>query len=287
MLPPRRRLLLCLFIIAGVLVSVPTFAENKRTQRSNRAPKKPVAAAPTPTKTPPLVFASGETLAYTATLNELPAGDGELRLRKEQQDGREVYRFTAQARSNELVDYLYQRRDAAEALFTATNYAPVSFWVRSTENDRQREYGVEYDPQTQQLIGRATRRNRTKERMLPAGAVYDPVSALYLLRSRNFLPGATLEAEVFTGRGHYRVLAQVVGKETVELSSGRRSAIRLHPEVFSLDKASPENLLPSETTLWVTTDAAHTPLKVESYLPFGCVVVELNEQAEQSTQPKK
>jgi hypothetical protein len=234
-----------------------------------------------------LVFASGETLAYTATLNELPAGDGELRLRKERQDGREVYRFTAYARSNELVDYLYRRRDTAEALFTATNYAPVSFWVRSKENDRHREYGVQYDPQTQRLIGRATRRDRTRERTLPAGAVYDPASALYLLRSRNFLPGTTLEAEVFTGRGHYRVLAQVVGKETVDLTSGRRPAIRLHPEVFSLDKASQENLLPSETTLWVTTDATHTPLKVESYLPFGRVVVELNERVEEAAHSTK
>lgn len=280
MLPPRRRSFLCLLIITGVLISFPTFAENKRTQRSTTAPKKPAAAAPTLTKTPPLVFASGETLAYTATLNELPAGDGELRLRQEQQDGREVYRFTAHARSNELVDYLYHRRDTAEALFTATNYMPMFFRVQSKENERQREYGVQYDPQTQQLIGRVTRRDRTKERTLPAGAVYDPVSALYLLRSRNFLPGATLEAEIFTGKEHYRVLAQVVGKETVELSSGRRSAIRLHPEVFSLDNASPNNLLPSETTLWVTTDATHTPLKIESYLPLGRVVVELNEQAE-------
>jgi hypothetical protein len=233
------------------------------------------------------VFASGETLAYTAMLNELPAGDGELRLRKEQHDGRDVYRFTAQARSNELVDYLYRRRDTAEALFTATNYAPVSFWIRSKENDRQREYGVEYDPQTQKLIGRAKRRDQTKERTLPAGAVYDPVSALYLLRSRNFLPGATLEAEVFTGRAHYRVLAQVIGKETVELRSGRHPSIRLHPEVFSLDKASSDNLLPSETILWVTTDPTHIPLKIESYLPIGRVVVELNERAEEAPQSKK
>jgi len=45
----------------------------------------------------PAAFARGETLAYTAMLNELPAGDAEVRLRQERQDGREVYRVTAQA----------------------------------------------------------------------------------------------------------------------------------------------------------------------------------------------
>jgi hypothetical protein len=270
----RQHLLMSLIVTVSVCVHLPTFAETKRPQRSTTTPKHP-AKAPTPTKMAPLVFAQGERLSYIATLNELPAGEGELSLRKERNDGREVYRFTAQARSNELVDYLYRRRDTAEAMFTAANYMPVFFRVRSKENERQREYGVQYDPQTQTLIGQVKRRDRMKERTLPAGTVYDPVSALYLLRSRNFLPGTTLEAEVFTGRDHYRVRARVIGKERIILGTEQRQAIRLQPEVFSLDKTSQENLLPRETTLWVTADAAHTPLKIESYLPLGRVVVEL------------
>lgn len=275
MLLARHRLLMSLFVAVGVCVSLPTFAETKRPQHSTTAPKHPSVKVLTPAKTVPLVFAQGERLSYTATLNELPAGEGELSLRKERNDGRDVYRFTAQARSNELVDYLYRRRDTAEALFTAATYMPVFFRVRSTENERQREYGVQYDPQTQTLVGQMKRRNRMKERTLPAGTVYDPVSALYLLRSQSFLPGAILEAEVFTGRDHYRVRARVIGKERIALGTEHRQAIRLQPEVFSLDKASQENLLPSETTLWVTADATHTPLKIESYLPLGRVVVEL------------
>jgi hypothetical protein len=276
MLLARHRLLMSLFVAVSVCVSLPTFAETKRPQRSTTASKPPPVKDPIPAKTDSLIFAQGERLAYTATLNELPAGEGELYLRKEQNDGREVYRFTAQARSNELIDYLYRRRDTAEAMFAAANYTPVFFRVRSKENERQREYGVQYDPQTQTLVGQVKRRDRMKERTLPAGTVYDPVSALYLLRSRNFLAGTTLEAEVFTGRDHYRVLARVIGKERITLGTGQRQAIRLQPEVFSLDKASQKNLLPPETTLWVTADATHTPLKIESYLPIGRVVVELN-----------
>jgi hypothetical protein len=264
--------------MVSVCVSLPAFAETKRQRRSTTAPKKPSVKAPTPAPTAPLVFAQGERLAYTATLNELPAGEGELSLRKEHNDGHEVYHFTAQARSNELVDYLYRRRDTAEATFTAANYMPVFFRLRSKENERQREYGVRYDPQTQTLVGQVKRRDRVKERTLPVGTVHDPASALYWLRSQSFLPGVTLEAEVFTGRDHYRVRARVIGKERITLGTAQRQAIRLQPQVFSLDKISQENLLPPETTLWVTADAAHTPLKIESYLPLGHVVVELTGQ---------
>ncbi|NOT56236.1 MAG: DUF3108 domain-containing protein [Deltaproteobacteria bacterium] len=278
MLFPHQRVLMSLVVLVSVCVSLPTFAETKRQRRSATAPKKPSVKAPTPAPPVPLVFARGERLAYTATLNELPAGEGELSLRKEQDDGREVYRFTAQARSNELVDYLYRRRDSAEATFTAANYMPVFFRLRSKENERHREYGVQYDPRTQTLIGQVKRRDRVKERTLPAGTAHDPASALYLLRSQDFQPGTTLEAEVFTGRDHFRVRARVIGKERITLGTGQRQAIRLQPEVFSLDKASGDNLLPSETTLWVTADAAHTPLKIESYLPLGHVVVELTGQ---------
>ncbi|MSQ48212.1 MAG: DUF3108 domain-containing protein [Deltaproteobacteria bacterium] len=277
MLLLRQRILMALVVMVSVCVNLPTFAETKRQRRSTTAPKKPLAKAPTPAPTAPLVFV-GEQLAYTATLNELPAGEGELSLRTGRNDGHEVYRFVAQARSNELVDYLYRRRDTAEATFAAANYMPVFFRLRSTENERQREYGVRYDPQTQTLVGQVKRRDRVKERTLPAGTVHDPASAFYWFRSQNFLPGSTLETEVFTGRDHYRVRARVIGKEKITLGTVQRQAIRLQPEVFSLDNASQDNLLPSETTLWVTADASHTPLRIESHLSLGQVVVELTGQ---------
>ena len=68
----------------------------------------------------------------------------------------------------------------------------------------------------------------------------------------------------------------MVKKEDVPLTSGVRPAIRLHPAVFSLDEAPQENLLPPETTLWVAADETHTPLKLESFMPIGRLVVELN-----------
>src|SRR4030095_5121617 len=96
-------------------------------------PKRAPQANPTMTqsRTASAIFSQGESLSYIATLNELPAGEGEARLHKEQQEGREVYRFTARARSSEWVDYLYTRRDTAEAVFTVSDYGPISFRLLS------------------------------------------------------------------------------------------------------------------------------------------------------------
>jgi hypothetical protein len=236
-----------------------------------------VIPIPAPAQTAANVFARGETLSYTALLNQLPAGDAEIHLHKEQQDGREVYRVTGEARTNELIDYLYRLRGTAEGTFTANGLTPVLFRLMYSDNGRPRELAVHYDATTKTLQGRVKKKDKVTERSVPATEVYDPSTALYLFRSANLTPGKPFQVEVFTGKERYRITAQVVRKEDVQLVSGTRPALRLHPMVFSLDDTPQKNLLPDETTLWVATDATHTPLKLESLVPIGQVVVELSQ----------
>jgi hypothetical protein len=258
-------------VVALLLPGSPARAADKRPPR-----RAAVTPAPSQSHTASAVFARGETLSYTALLNEFPAGDAEIRLRKEQQDGREVYRVTGQARTNELIDYLYRLRGTAEGMFTANGLTPVLFRVAYTDNDRPRELAVRYDAKTKTLLGSVKRKDRVTERSVPATDVYDPSTALYLFRNSELTPGKAFQVEVFTGKERYRITAQVIRKENVQLTSGTRPALRLHLMVFSLDDAPQKNLLPDETTLWVATDATHTPLKLESFVPIGQVVMELS-----------
>lgn len=257
------------FVFTSVLL---LSAAEKSSPQSTQANK-----AATNSRLVSVPFARGETLSYTALLNDLPAGDGEIRLRKEQKDGREVYRAAVRANSSEWVDYLVRLRSAADGMFSASGFTPLHFRLTYTYGERQRELGVRYDPVAKVLLGSTKRRERTRERTVPATNAYDPVTAFYWLRSSDLTPGKPLQVEVFTGKERYRIAAQVIRKENVLLTNGVRPAIRLHPAVFSLDDAPQQNLLPQETTLWVTTDAAHTPLKLESFLPIGRLVIELNQ----------
>src|SRR6185369_12067906 len=54
---------------------------------ADKHPPRPavVIPIPAPAQTAANVFARGETLSYTALLNQLPAGDAEIHLHKEQQ----------------------------------------------------------------------------------------------------------------------------------------------------------------------------------------------------------
>ena len=223
-------------VVALLLPGFPARAADKR-------PPRPAAVTPAPSQshTASTVFARGETLSYTALLNEFPAGDAEIRLRKEQQDGREVYRVTAQARTNELIDYLYRLRGTAEGMFTVNGLTPVLFHVAYTDNDRPRELEVRYDAKTKTLQGSAKRKDRVTVRSVPATDVYDPSTALYLFRNTELTPGKPFQVEVFTGKERYRITAQVIRKENVQLTSGPRPALRLHLMIFSLD-AAPQNL---------------------------------------------
>lgn len=282
MVHTRRLSLFLVLTFCFVLIGDTAFAATPRTRRPPAKRKVVPKAAPIQSKpvAPPSIFAQGETLRFFATFNQLDAGGGEIQLRKEKQtDGSELFRFAGKARTSEWVDLLYQRRDSTNATFGVSDYAPRSFLLLSREGDRRREYDVRYDPQSKTLIGSVKRKNRAREQSLPAGNVYDPVSALYLLRSRELVPGKPIETRIFTGRGHYRFVAQVVGKETIDVDGKKRPALRLHPEVYSLEKDTQENILPQETTLWVSADPTHIPLKLESGTTWGWIVVELDKKS--------
>lgn len=267
---PRSTTLGLLPVLAAILVGLPIFAADKNVSRPDPAPTRLSRSSQVPS-----VFARGETLTYTALLNELPAGESQIRLRKEQQGEREVYHARVQGWTSELIAYLYRLRGTADGRFTANGFTPLSFRLSYHDNDRPREIGVRYDPATRTLLGTTKKHAQAKARSVPAAEVYDPLTAFYLLRSSDLLANSLVQIEVFTGKERYRMVAHVIGKENVLLLSGIRPAIRLQPALFSLDDAPEENLLPQETLLWVTADSSHVPLKLESFLPIGRLVIEL------------
>lgn len=238
-------------------------------------PRTSAAPAQTQLSTAAL-FSRGEALTYLAKLNELPAGDGEIRLRKTQQDGQEVYQVTARGRTNELVDMLFNIRGEANGVFAASGFSPISFRFAFTERERPQELGVRYDPATKTLIGVTRKKNRAKERSEPASEVYDPFSAFYLLRSRDLTPGSSQQIAVFTGKDRYHITAHVVRKENLFLIDKEQPAVRLHLEGYKATNGMRQNEFPEETSLWVSPDPTHVPLKLESVLPFGLFAVELN-----------
>jgi len=269
-------------IFSAVFIGNLTFAASSPAQRQPAKRSVPQKSAPIQPNLAPLpsIFSQGETLRFSATFNQLEAGGGEIQLRQEKQtDGRDVFRFIGQARTSELIDYLYKRRDTADAMFGVGDYSPLSFLHLSREGDRRREYEVRYDPQTKMLVGSVKRKSKVREQLYPVGNVYDPVSAFYRIRSRNLSPGTSIETQIFTGKDLYRFVARVVEKETIEVDGKKRPALRLHPEVYSVEKDTNENILPQETTLWVSADPTHIPLKLESGTIWGLIVVELNKQS--------
>lgn len=244
-------------------------------------PVRPVAPSQTPVAPSSQslsVFAKGESLTYIAKLNDLPAGEAAIRLRQEQQDGRNVYRVTAQGRTNELVDFLLQLRGEADGLFLANGGSPITFHLAYTERERLRELGVRYDPETKTLIGTTKKKDRSREQRESGVGLYDPISAFYLLRSHELTAGASQQVNVFTGKDRYQIVAQVVRKENIVLEEREQPALRLHLEGFRADDSDRKNAFPEQTTLWVSPDALHVPLRLESVVQLGVFVIELSER---------
>lgn len=251
------------------------FAAEKRVRPA--PPQVQPRVSPAQAPSPNSVFAAGEVLSYIAKLNDLPAGDGGLRLWTDHQPQQDIYRVMAQGRTNELVDMLFRVRGTADGAFSVKGLTPISFRFAYTERDRPRELGVRFDPMQKILVGLSKRKDQVHERSEPAAGVNDPLSALYVLRSRELTPGTPQRLEVFTGKDRYRIVAHVIRRENVLVAGEERSALRLQLAGTQIGDGKQRNVLPEETLLWVSSDTKHVPLKLESLLPFGLLVVELHE----------
>ena len=120
MVHTRRSSILIVLVFCVTLIGDAASAASTPVRRQPVKRQAPQKAAPAQLKPapPPSLFAQGETLRFSATFNQLDAGGGEIQLREEKQaDGRDIFRFIGKARTSEWVDYLYNRRDTANAVF--------------------------------------------------------------------------------------------------------------------------------------------------------------------------
>ena len=135
---------------------------------------------------------------------------------------------------------------------------------------------MRYNPETKTLIGTTKRKERSREQRESDVGLYDPISAFYVLRSHELTAGASQQVNVFTGKDRYQIIAHVVRKENIVLEEREHPTLRLHLEGFRADDSNRKNVFPEQTTLWVSPDALHVPLRLESLLPLGVFVMELN-----------
>ena len=104
--------------------------------------------------------------------------------------------------------------------------------------------------------------------------IQDVISAIYYARNINFnsyKPGDKIPFDMFLDDEVYHLYIRYLGKETVKTRYGKFKAIKFKPLLIKGTMFQGGEKM----TVWVSDDANHLPLRVESPISVGTIKVDM------------
>lgn len=231
----------------------------------------PPAAASTPqpgNQAPALI----ETLDYVLKWTAIPVGRATVTSRKTRLDGRELWHFSITASTNALVDPFYKVRDQVDAYADLELRRSLHYHQQQHEGSYQRELEVRLD----QANHRATRKRRGEQ----PGSIdifpdsYDPLSAFFAFRRKALEPGMSLSAPITDGNKCVIGVVHVIERQRIHVAAGTFDTLLVKPDLHHVDGIV-RKAKDAEIKLWITDDARHLPVKMESKVIVGHFAGEL------------
>lgn len=235
------------------------------------------AAQPSPAGSLP--FAPGEHLTYaiyfhSGVTGSVKAGNFELFLLTEKQviDGRSTLHAIARGKTDWALDVFYKVDDRFESFMDEENLLPLLALRRIRETDFFRDQDLIFD----HARGRAAYRDNLKKTGRDIGIeknTLDVLSAVYQLRAADFPAngqGSKRISYIFSDSLRESRI-RFAGTEIIKTRFGLVECVKVQPEVLigSVFRTT------YPLTVWVSNDANHLPVRVESEIVLGKVRVEL------------
>ena len=216
-------------------------------------------------------FQDGEQLRYKVYYNmgRLWAGAGEVHFsaNKEEMKGRPVYHVVCDGRTYKSYDWFYKVRDKYETFIDVETMLPLKFQRAVEEGGYRFNNSVLFD----HAIGRAVSNKGVHS--VPK-CVQDVLSAIYYARNIDYnayKPGAKIPFKMFLDEKVYELYIRYLGKEKIVTKYGTFNAIKFAPLLLegTLFKGG-EGMV-----VWVSDDANHIPVRIDSPIVVGSVKVDL------------
>jgi hypothetical protein len=256
--------------------------------RPSQGGQAPASPPPVPNYQPKFFpFEAGEKAVYRAHwAGMVSVATAEIFTTPTIVDGKKVYQVRVEAKSSRALDWIWKMRDTITSTFDAKALAPSRFTFRQRENSKEIDTEARFIEATQRwAVNREQKGKKPRIYEFDSKNTLDPITAVYMARATDFKVGDQLYFKVFGGRYQYLLELRIVGKERVQLSSGKPvEAYKIIPFVQNLTKNGYAGRL-NEATIWISADERRLPIKLSSKITFGTVEMELvqDKQGIQST----
>jgi hypothetical protein len=216
-------------------------------------------------------FQPDEKITYTVFYNVvgiyLNAGTATFTTLSDKFQNNDVFHVVGEGKTNPHYDWIFKVRDRYESYFDAKDLQPLKFVRNVNEGKYSKHEEVTFNQQTNTAV---TSNGVYK---VPEN-VQDVISVLYYARNIDYSSYHVDEKIPFTmflDNQVYNMYIHYIGKETIKTKYGKFNAIKLKPLLLkgSIFEGG------EKMTIWVTDDANHIPVRVESPIAVGSVKIDL------------
>jgi len=216
-------------------------------------------------------FNAGETITFTVYYNIIGlyvnAGDATFTNTLEKLNGSTVYHVVGDGKSNSNYDWIFKVRDRYETYFDTATLQPLKFIRNINEGGFKQVDNVTFNKQTSTAI-------TNKGVFKVPGCIQDVLSSIYYARNINFNTYKVddkIPFDMFLDDKVYNLYLRYLGKEVVKTKYGKFHAIKFRPLLVkgTIFKGG------EDMAVWVTDDANHIPVRIESPIVVGSVKVDM------------
>lgn len=216
-------------------------------------------------------FQDGEnitfTIFYAVVGVYVNAGTANFIVTQEKLSNKPVYHIVGTGTSNSSYDWIFKVRDRYESYIDTATLQPLKF-IRNVDEGGYKKYeNITFNQQTNTAI-------TTKGVYKVPSCIQDVLSSIYYARNIDFnkyKEGDKIPFSMFLDSEVYNLYIKYMGKETVKTKYGKFKAIKFKPLLVkgTLFEGG------EKMTVWVSDDANHIPLRIESPIVVGSVKVDM------------
>jgi len=197
----------------------------------------------------------------------IAAGEASFTINQEHFNNKPVYHITGEGKTYSFYDSFFRVRDKYETFVDTASLLPVKFLRHVEEGSYRKNENVTFNHQTGTAV--------TNEGVFKVpNCVQDVVSAIFYARNIDFnkyKPEDKIPFTMFMDNEKYDLYIRYLGKETIKTKYGKFRAIKFKPLlVKGTIFEGGEKML-----VWVSDDANHLPLRVESPISVGSIKVDM------------
>lgn len=195
------------------------------------------------------------------------AGEATFNCMLENLNGKPVFHVTGDGKTYSFYDNFFRVRDKYETFIDTTNLQPLKFIRQVNEGSFKKYENVSFNKSANTAI--------TNSGVFKTpGCIQDVVSSMYYARNVDFdklKPGDKVPFSMFLDNQVYDLYIRYIGKETIKTRYGKFHAVKFKPLLIkgTIFEGG------EKMTVWVSDDASHIPVRVESPISVGSVVVDM------------